>query len=243
MNPTITSHYLRHRADNTPAAQALRHAKFEFRYGTDDGHQARQALKKRDIMPSRYGLYEGEETTTLPNGWSLVVKIENDNTYNPLWEDCDSMGVVKESRGHPGDSYTDWIMNSDRGWYRYYDWKATLPVAIREGWGAPPYRTGSKQEQAMRAMKRTYEYLRAWCNDEWHYVGLIVELRDERGCLIGEDSCWGFESENISYVTSEARSWAYHLIRDARKAAQEQRRQEQISRRYHDAQNLGVTTI
>lgn len=239
MNPTITNHYMRHRADNLPAAQALRRAKFEFRYGMDEGQQTRQALKKRDILPSRYGLYEGEEVTALPNGWSLVVKVENDQDSGPPWEDCDGMGVIKESRWHPGDSYTDWILNDQHN-YRYFDWKATLPIAIKEGLDAPPYRTGNKREQAMRAMKRTYEFLRAWCNDEWYYVGIIVELHDERGCLLGESSCWGFESENISYVTSEVRAWACHLIRDARKAVQEQRRQERISRRYHDAQNLGV---
>lgn len=45
---------------------------------------------------------------------------------------------------------------------------------------------------------RDYEYIRQWCNDEWHYVCVIVELLDDGGNETGiyeylfgvEDTAW-----------------------------------------------------
>jgi hypothetical protein len=70
----------------------------------------------------------------------------------------------------------------------------------------------------MRAVRKTYEFLRDWCNDNWWYVGLIVTLYDENGEELGEASCWGFESNSGSYITEQMRSWAASLIVQARKA-------------------------
>ena len=69
----------------------------------------------------------------------------------------------------------------------------------------------------MRAMKADYEYLRSWCNDEWWWVGLIVTLLDENDEEIDEESCWGFASNDIDGLCSEARAWAARMIVKARR--------------------------
>jgi hypothetical protein len=38
----------------------------------------------------------------------------------------------------------------------------------------------------------TPEQIEAWKRDEWHFVGIVVEVRFE-GRVVGEDSLWGLE--------------------------------------------------
>ena len=206
--------YREERANGNTALNAMRTARYKAKFG-DGSH-------KQSILPLTWGTaYDDEEIHTLPNGWKIKFEIQYDNDHEPPWEDCDGMGVIEETRGYskPGEygEYDDWIMNSDRYWYRYYDWKATLPIAIRDGWDAAPYGVGTKRERAMRAMRHAYGFLRRWCNNDWWYVGLIVTLLDENDEELGEDSCWGFESDNDDYITEQMRDWAARLIVAARK--------------------------
>lgn len=204
--------YRSERTDNNPALQAMRSARFEAKYG--------EGSFKQNITPLTHGeAYEGEEEHELPRGWKIKFKIQYDSDHEPPWEDCDGMGVVTDwIHGSLDEEQYGWELCGERFSHRYYDWKATLPIAIKEGWGAPPYKTGTKHEQAMRAMRKAYEVLRDWCNDNWWYVGLIVTLYDENGEELGEDSCWGFESNSGSCITEQMRSWAASLIVQARKA-------------------------
>lgn len=221
----ITAFYRIERAKNLPASQALRCAKYEAKYG--------ERSHKRDILPSHYSAYEGEEVTTLPNGWKIKVAFKCDQDSGPPW-DCDGYGVVTDWQRY--DEHLDnWELCSDRRSYRYYDWRTTLPIAIKDGWDAPPYRTGTPHERAMRAMKANYEYLRRWCNDDWFYVGLIVTLLDENDEELAEESCWGFESDAMSHMADEARSWAAHMIREERRERREAALQARIDARFHDA--------
>jgi hypothetical protein len=51
-------------------------------------------------------------------------------------------------------------------------------------------------------VRKDYEFLRGWCNDQWSYVGVTVTLmvEDEDGELVEsddpelEDSLWGVET-------------------------------------------------
>lgn len=51
---------------------------------------------------------------------------------------------------------------------------------------------------------RDYEYLRQWCNDEWHYVCVIVELLDDDGDETGiYESQYGVEDTEWQEVAKE----------------------------------------
>lgn len=202
--------YKKERRDNLPAAQSLLLAKYEAKYG--------ERSYKRDILPCQWKAYEGDSEHTLPNGWKLVFKLQYDNDSDPPWEDCHGMGVVTDWIHGASDEKYGWVLSDDNWSHRYYDWRATLSEAIRDGWDAAPYGVGNKHEKAMRAMKSTYELLRRWCNNDWWHVGLIVELYDKNGEELGSDSCWGFESDAMSYITEQMRSWAASAIIQARKA-------------------------
>lgn len=196
--------YKKAREDGYRPQQAMIHAKHFAKYG--------EGSPKLDVLPSPYSAYEGEQVTDLSNGWKIKVEFEYDHDYGKPWEECDGHGVIYET--HSREEYMDeWLLNNSRGWYRYYDWKESLKLAIKDKWGCKPYDTST----AMDAIKADYEWLRRWCNDDWWWVGMIVTLLDEDDNEIDSDSCWGYDSDSIDYLCSEARSWAAHMIRKERK--------------------------
>ena len=171
--------YKQHRAENQRASQAILIARYDAKYG--------EGSKNLLMMPSRYTAYDGdEEITELPTGWKIKVEFQRYEDSGPPWAECDGHGERYETR-YREDHMDDWELRSDRYNHLYYDWKATLPIAIRDCWDAAPYGVGTKHERAMRAMKADYEFLRAWCNDEWWWVGMIVTLLDEND---DDDGCW-----------------------------------------------------
>jgi len=202
-----------------------------YKIRREEGHRPQQAklIAKHDakygerspklaMMPSPYAAYDGEETTTLPNGWQIKVEFQRDDDMCAPWKEHDGHGYVYETHERE-EHMDDWELNSERGWYRYYDWKKTLPLAIKDLWDAKPY-GGNKQERAMRAMKHDCEWLRRWCQDDWWWCGMTVTLLDENDFEIDSESCWGYDSDSIDYLCSEARNWAARMICKERKVRQ-----------------------
>ena len=219
--------YKKSREDGLRPQQAMCHAKHFAKYG--------ERSPKLDVLPFQYSAYEGDKTTQLPNGWQIKIAFEYDSDSGQPWKECDGHGVVYETHSRE-DYMDDWELNSERGWYRYYDWKASLKLAIKDRWGCKPYDTST----AMDAVKADYEWLRRWCNDGWWWVGMIVTLLDADDNEIDSDSCWGFDSDSLDYLCSEARHWAARMIHKERKAEREARRQERIASRFQDAMRCGV---
>lgn len=176
--------------------------------------------------------YAGDEVRyKLPGGLYAIVKIEYDTDYGPPWKNSASHGVVSDWE-HQTEADGRWVLCEDRYSRRYYDWVETLKIAKRDGWG--------HSGDIMGAVRRDYEYLRAWCNNEWYYVGVIVELYDTNDELISEDSCWGYESYCEDYLCSEARSWLGWMLVNYRKQQREKCKQERIASRFRDAMECGV---
>lgn len=228
----VRAYYKLHRSEGHRASQALRMAKHSARYGAsvDQYVKLYTNLQHRHnaLMPD----YAGEEVRyELPGGLHAIVKIEYDSDYTPAWENSEGHGVVSDWE-HRGEANGRWVLHHDMYDTRYYDWKETLKIAKRDGWG--------HSGDIMGAVRRDYEYLRAWCNNEWYYVGVIVELYDANEELIGEESCWGYESYCEDYLCSEARSWLRWMLVNYRKQQREKRKQERIASRFRDAMECGV---
>ena len=112
------------------------------------------------------------------------------------WENADGHGPVTdwECRDkRPGEL----VLNSDRGAKRFYDYAEACRQALRQGWDSAPYNDGTetKRQQAAKAARADYEFLREWCNDQWEYVGVIVTLLDDEGEPTEvSDALWGVET-------------------------------------------------
>lgn len=148
--------------------------------------------------------YAGKEEREYPNGWKLIFELQYDSDYGPPWKEHDGHGQVEWVHRCLEDWERNWVLNWDRGSKLLYDYKSSLEIAKRDGWGP-----GTPEE----AVKADFDYLYGYCNDDWRYVGVIVRLEDDEGEEIDEDSCWGFESSDMAYLTSEARSWAAHMLK------------------------------
>lgn len=143
------------------------------------------------------------------------VQFEHDDIHGAPWEECDGHGVVSDWE-HRDKRPGELILNTDRGAKRFYDFAETCKKALAEGWDAHPYNTDGKEtkrQQAAKAARADYEYLRAWCNDEWHYVIIIVTLLDDEGNETEvSDSLGGVETLN-DHHHEQARLIADELAR------------------------------
>lgn len=135
------------------------------------------------------------------------VKFEHDADSGAPWENSDGHGPVTgwTTRDKlPGEL----VLNSDRGSKRFYDFAAACRLALQDGWDAAPYSDGTetKRQQAAKAARADYEFLRLWCADEWGYVGVIVTLLDDEGEETEvSDSLWGVESFGDNHIAEAKR--------------------------------------
>lgn len=228
---SVRKYYTLYRRDGYKANTALAYARHAARYGYVEDFDCRIITnlqrRKHKVLPG----YVGDKVRyELGNGLYAIVEMEYDQHYDTPWEDSDAHGVVSDWE-HRGEANGRWLLSQDGNSYRYYDWRETLEIAKRDGWGLG---------DPMDAVRKNYDYLHAWCNDRWSYVGLIVELYDADDELIEEDSCWGYESYCEDYLCSEARSWLTGMVKRYRAARREARRQERINNRFRDAMECGV---
>lgn len=74
------------------------------------------------------------------------------------------------------------VLNTSNGSSRYYDFAEACRMAQREGWGSRDAEADMTPRQiAALAAREDYENLRAWCRDEWAYIGVVVTLLDVEG--------------------------------------------------------------
>ena len=153
-------------------------------------------------MTKQTRLYDDEQFEY--RGLHFKVNFPYDEDGGEPWSNSDGHGEVSDwttRDKRPGEL----VLSSDRTSKRYYDFAGAIKAALKDGWDSPPYKTGTKRQQAERAVKADFEFLRGWCNDEWHYVGVVVKRVDEDGEELGEtESLWGVEDNDSEYLTTTA---------------------------------------
>lgn len=137
-------------------------------------------------------LYHGD--TFEHQGQQFKALFETDCDVIAPWKEYDSHGVISEwttTDKRPGEK----ILYSDGRQKLMYDIQATTKRARADGWNHEPY-TGTKGEQAARAVAADFERLRQFCEGHWSYVVLTVELLDEDGEAITSETLGGIESDD-----------------------------------------------
>lgn len=127
---------------------------------------------------------------------TFAVKFEDDTDAGAPWENSEGHGPVTgwETRDKMAGEL---VLNSDRGSKRFYNFAEACRIALRDGWDAVPYNDGTetKRQQAAKAARADFEYLRSWCANDWAYVGVIVTLLDDEGEETEvSDSLWCVET-------------------------------------------------
>lgn len=123
---------------------------------------------------------------------------EDDNT--PPWDREDGHGPVTDwvSRDKlPGEL----VLCRDRRVNRFYDYAEACCIALREGWGVQDPTGKTKRQIAAQAAREDFERLRAWCDNEWSYVGVeVTPYPTDDNPEPHSVSLWGIESDNEDYL-------------------------------------------
>lgn len=138
-------------------------------------------------------------------GHTVTVNWYPDDTCEAPWDREDGHGPVSEWRHKDSKKPGEMILAEDHRYCRFYDFAEAVRIARRDGWDAPPYGQGTPGERAHRAAMADFEYLRSWANDEWQYVGYVVEIDGEEYAKgFSDGSLWGIDSLSMDQFEQEA---------------------------------------
>ena len=139
------------------------------------------------------------------DGREFNVSVEQDDIGEPWKWEC-GHGPVSDWTTRdkaPGEI----VLSEDRGFKRYYDFAEACTIARRDNWGSPNDSGLTPRQKAAKAALADYEYLRAWCNDDWAYSVVTVEDTSTGfyDCLGGVEywSCYSDSDPKNAYVFSE----------------------------------------
>jgi hypothetical protein len=170
------------------------------------------------MFEKHFGKYvsQGDKITCEVDGFKCTATVYHDDNMEPPWERDDGHGPVSDWTTRdklPGER----VIASDQSHKRFYDFAAAVALARKDGWDTKPFGQGTAGEQAARAAEADFKRLKAWCDDEWHYVGVTVTVEKAGVRLNGqyENALWGMESDAGDYL----REVANELLDDALDAA------------------------
>ena len=166
------------------------------------------------------------ETDQLPAGYSLRVKIENDDYCDTPWERDSGHGEIRHEwcrYGTPKLSRGETILYSDGRDHWIYNQGAAFVTAWRDGWGLSPdslaklTRTlGKKPTRSQiraEAVRQDMAFLRGYLSNTWNYVGVCVTLHDAGDDEIASYSIWDIESNAGDYLLEVAAECADECMR------------------------------
>ena len=151
---------------------------------------------------------------------------EYDEHMAEPWKEHDGHGIVSDWTTRdkaPGER----VLNSDRSSRRFYDVQASITLAKRDQWGlgddekaklaAQLGREPTPRDITARAVDLDFENLRAWCNDEWHWMCVGVEWLNPDDTVRAREWLSGIDGEG-PYLEECAYELAEQLLYPARKA-------------------------
>lgn len=153
------------------------------------------------------------------HGYTVAITSHIDSDMGPPWKEHDGHGPVSDwttRDKRPG----EWVLHSDRHSKRYYDAAQATRIAKRDGWGLSEKALGELARQLGRpptrdeivaaAVRNNFDYLKGWCDNDWHWVGYTTRITAPDGTELDGDSCWGFDDED--YMLREAADQARDRI-------------------------------
>ncbi len=172
-------------------------------------------------------MYAGEQFDFEHNGKQFRVFIECDYDAGFPWDREDGhVNVTEWERRDKRPSEV--IIKEDCGSRRFVCIREAIAKATREGWGLNDggmqalaeklNRKPTKRQVIAEAVRLDIERMRAWCNDEWGYVGVCVSLLDSEGESIGNKyaaTLWGIESDSDEFIREVTRELAIDAIAEA----------------------------
>ena len=155
-------------------------------------------------------LHPIDRFTFTHNGRSFTAELHYDSDRGAPWEEEDNHGPVSDwelRNKRPGEV----IIAESGSFKRFYDFAEACRIARKDGWDVQPYRTGTARQIAARAALADMERMKAWCNNEWYYMGVIVREKGACRCCGESESLWGLESDCGNYIKQVVQEMAEEL--------------------------------
>ena len=126
------------------------------------------------------------------------VNIIADYEADAPWDSEDGHGPVTGWAQRKASS-SEWVLNHEHGQFRYYNHVEAKKFAESEGWGGCG---DTRDEQLNDAVYKDYADLKAWCDDEWRYVGIEVYPLTKDGDELKSkaESVWVIRSDDTDYI-------------------------------------------
>ena len=146
------------------------------------------------MFTESFGAYvcSGDSISCVVDGFRIVARVHSDDCGLVPWEEDSFHGPVSDWTTRDKRA-GEMVLSENRGSRLYYDFAEACRIALRDEWGVEGM-IGTRRQIAAEAARRDFEYLRAWCNDEWYYCGIVMEVY--RGGVCIDDhaaSLWGIE--------------------------------------------------
>jgi hypothetical protein len=164
----------------------------------------------------RFVCLDGSDTIACEaDGFRFEARVEYDPRMGAPWKEHCGHGDVSEWTRRakaPGER----VLCCDRDAKRFYDFAGAVAKAKAEGWGGEGATPG---ERAADAAEKDFRVLKAWCDDEWCWCGVIVTAyRDD--VELGSASVWGIEANypdsDNSYLTETANELLPEALAEAK---------------------------
>jgi hypothetical protein len=156
------------------------------------------------------------------DGFTIRAIVCDDRDSGPPWENEDGHGPVSDwtsREKRPGER----TLIQDHGSRRFYDFAEAVKIARRDGWGVPIPGGLTKGEIAAAAVESDFKALKAWCNDEWHYVGVrLAVFRAGVPLASHAASLWGIEANYPGSDNAYLQEVANELLPEALDVARKQ---------------------
>jgi hypothetical protein len=167
-------------------------------------------------------LCDGDSIKCEVNGFTCIATAQRDECPTAPWAYGDGHGPVSDWVARPKKS-GELVLGGDRHSKRFYDFAEACRIARADGWGCEGGRKDGETARAYaaRAALEDYEVLRAWCDDEWAYYGVLVRVWRAGVPLTGRyaHALWGLEGNYPGSDNGEFLGAANELLQGALDAA------------------------
>lgn len=150
----------------------------------------------------------GETLTLEVDGFVITATIHSDPDTAAPWKENDGHGPVSGWRDPSSKRPGEMVLNEDGRSERFYDFAEACRIARRDGWGVEGGRLEGEtvRQYAARAAMNDYRFLKAWCNNEWEWVGVALQVSRAGVDLTGDYAAalWGIDSLSADHITNTA---------------------------------------
>jgi len=170
-------------------------------------------------------------------GYRFRFSLEDDGSMGWPWNEHDGHGSVRTVRYQPCGQITKspgervlWE-NGSRHHVFLYDWKGAIALAKKDGWGASVESTAglTPGRIAELAVQADFNRMRGYINEDWRWIGVVVELLGEEDEVVDTTSLWGIESDSNDYHQTVAFELADELLAPRIEAAKQRDLQREIN--------------